>query len=160
MKKILMLSIIFLLLCNTGFASERYLWLNSTDKFSYFFDEQTIRYYKNPDGSRNPNIINVWIKNTYNQDGVNDCIKSRIRNHLLIDGWEDLDYSLTNYLFNLDKNSKKIMDSISYNKYGVKLETYQSSSKWYGITPNSESDLWIQALKEYAANNSAIMKNR
>lgn len=142
------------------FAAERYQWLHSTDTIGFFFDTQTLKFGSTGDGKTNYSILDVWIKDVYNSEGVNDRIKYREKYSLTVEGWENLDYELHHYQFNTKTKQIRSIGYAAYSKKGIVLESTDYKGDWNDIFPDSYGEFWLNEIHLYSLTNRTVIENR
>lgn len=143
-------------------APDRYQWMFSDDKYGHFFDTQTIKYgYNQYSKQVDKTVINVWIKTVYTEDGIRQEIERRKNIDLPIKGFENLSYSLTNYIFTKDKKICPLQ-YIVYDKKGFIIDQETpSNQQWFNIIPGSLGESWHEEIWEYSSGklNSLLMES-
>lgn len=153
MKKMVSLcSIALLLFAFTASASAAsWEWILSTNKYSVFVDTDTI---KKSNATRNsPEIYRIWIKRTFNQDGVNQMIEQLRSNGESTAGYEKLSYSLEfgEYKRTSESDWRRSIEWIDYDTNGKVLNSGQYNSAWKRIKPSTVSEAIfkkVRALKK------------
>jgi hypothetical protein len=86
-------------------------------------------------------IIKVWEKREYSDEGRNDEIQQRIRNGFDVKGYETLSYQLTLWEINCVTRESRMMEQIEYSTDGRMLgsNTYKRkpTEGWQPIPPES-----------------------
>lgn len=75
-KRMCLVILMLMVIGSTCFASERYMWLTSSDTITYYFDTYTFQLSK--DGSWL--YFHVWKKEIYNEQGVQNEILLGVKN--------------------------------------------------------------------------------
>ena len=65
MKKICVLVSLLLLLLSSVASAATWVWLDSTDTFGLFYDQQTIKYLRDYNGKLDKNNVEFWVKTVY-----------------------------------------------------------------------------------------------
>lgn len=174
--------LILLLFASTNtYASDRYKWIYSDDNTGYFFDVKTIKYATDYNGNPDVTKIDVWIKTIYTESGKQQVINQRSNYGLTTNGFDQLSYALTHYVF--QNNKRMFLEYYYYDFDGNILESYYNqqaksltemnnflnhsiSSQYYGqwdnIVPGSIGETIKDAVWNFAHDNlnSMLMKIR
>lgn len=144
-------------------APERYYWMQSNQFEGHFFDTQTLRFVKYASGQPNPNIVDVWIKIVYSDEGVAKELASRTKRGLPVTNYEYLSHVFLHCRFNKEQRKFMSLGEYHYTKDGSILyedETPESKGNWDTVIPNSQGDAWFTKTWNYvSANMDTVMKN-
>lgn len=140
----------------------RYIWMSSNKIFSAWFDKDTIKFVRDDNGI-NTQVVDVWIKFTYSQQGVDEEIQFRTKHKLSVTGYENLHKTIYHYLFNLDTNSTKLLGNTAYDWNGNVIDNYYFSEdrvSWATAIPGGLGESWVKIIRYYSTNNSDVLKER
>ncbi|MBP2654131.1 MAG: hypothetical protein H6Q73_1700 [Firmicutes bacterium] len=125
--KILFLAVIILSYQSlpTAFCADKYFLLCSPATSQIFLDTQSIQTTLSDDQSWL--YINVWIKIKPNDQGIKYELETRKQQNLFTKGFENLDYSLQQFILAYNPTSGKIVyksiSSTDYDKAGKILDS-------------------------------------
>lgn len=159
LKRVGLVLVVFIVIGSTCFASERYMWLTSSDTITYSFDTYTLQVIKDDSWL----YFHVWEKKNYNEQGVQNEIARREKYHLSTEGWENLSYSLTDKTYAILKEpgskrmSMKFSRVIFYDNTGAILNDIPVTPRWKNIVPSSIGETICVKLLNYAANKGKMI---
>lgn|GEM_PF-4641879 len=136
---LLVISLLLLLATTvTASASDRYLWIVSSDDTTYSFDSQTIKFLKKYDETVNYSVIEVWLKCEFNEDG-----KERMKNkYNYIKGIESISYTLEKRIYDIKNHKTMFLTEIVYDETGNVLDVYKNKyANWEDIVPGSYGEI-------------------
>lgn len=153
LKRVCLVLLVYMIIGSICFASDRYMWLTSSDTITYSFDTYTFQVTKDDSWL----YFHVWEKKNYNEQGVQNEIARREKYHLSTEGWENLSYSLTDktYAISEEPGSKRMSMKFSriifYDNTGDILYDISVTPRWKNIIPSSIGETICLKLLHYAA---------
>lgn len=153
-KRMGLVLLMFMIIGSTCFASNRYMWLTSSDTVTYSFDTYTFQVTKD----NSYFYFHVWEKKDFIEQGVQNEIARREKYHLSTEGWENLSYSLTDKTYAISRypGSKRLSNKFSriifYDSNGVVLDDIAITPRWKSVVPGTIGETICLKLLEYAAN--------
>jgi hypothetical protein len=144
MKTLSVMLILFgmCLFCAEAHAADWVYYGTDTLKNYRFYDRASISYPSN-------NIISVWKKDVYSEDGIKDYVAQRVKHKLSTYGYENLSHITCQEEFNCKTKEHSILACSIYEKSGSAIES-QSVAKgqqtWEPIQPGSDVDVYHKVL--------------
>lgn len=171
MKKVsafLLLFCLFLLIGTAPCSAEsddRFQWITSTDTNGYWFDKETIKFSRysmagSVSSYPNTNIIECWLKITYNQNGIDQAIETRKENQMEISGFDRLHFDMSLVLLDTRTKEFSFVSSTFYDTDGKTLDSITFRVYPSAIVPNSIGETILKALQTFATANKQTLLNR
>ena len=159
MKRIVAITVLFLMIFSFTLAAGRYLWIVSSDEITFSFDAYSIKFIKKYNGDIDYSIIDAWLKYDYNEAG-----KAKIKEQYKdIRGIESISHSLNKYMYNSKTHCYRYFSTIFYSDTGNVLYTFKNPyDEWEEIVPGSYAEIieMVLFLHSQDKNNKYLMEQR
>ena len=91
-------------------------------------------------------VVQVWGRRVFSDEGRKEFIQDRIDNRLSIEGMDKLDHFNTLYEINCDKKTDRVLSVVSYDTDGKVISSSVVETKWEYIVPNSIGDSFLKIV--------------
>jgi hypothetical protein len=114
-----------------------------TQGTKWFYDRKTLKILPN-------NIIKVWYKEVYSDEGRKMIIQRRVERGLEVKAYQSLRYTLNLLQINCITRERRLMATSDYPTKGVALQSYayeyQPSEGWNSMSPDSIGNTLYKAV--------------
>ena len=86
------------------------------------------------------NVVQVWGKRVFSDEGRKEFIKDRTDNGLSIEGMDKLDHFNTLYEINCSEKTDRVLSVVTYDTGGKVISSSVVETKWDYIVPDSLGD--------------------
>jgi hypothetical protein len=151
-KIVLLVSLLMVILGSVAFAadSDQYLWLYSTDKVGYYLDTQSITYKINSDKTLDKNIVTIYSKAVFNDEGRQAVTDRLTEKNLDTTKAQQINYLIAKIEYNC--TSQKYIPVYSYiydlDNELISRKVYDKSSS-LDIVPGSTDDKLFKPILAY-----------
>jgi hypothetical protein len=95
---------------------------------------------------RMQNVVQVWGKRVFSDEGRKEFIQDRANNELSILGMEKLENFTSLYEINCNEKTDRILSVVVYDTDGKIVSSSFDETKWENIVPNSIGDSFLNKV--------------
>jgi len=96
--------------------------------------------------NRIKDVVQVWGRRVFSDEGRKEFIKDRIDNRLSVEGMDKIDHFNTLYEINCDKKTDRVLSVVSYDTDGKVISSSVVETKWKYTVPNSIGDSFLKKV--------------
>jgi hypothetical protein len=86
------------------------------------------------------NVVQVWGRRVFSDEGRKEFIKDRIDNGLTVEGMDKLEHFNILYEINCDEKTDRVLSVVTYDTDGKVVSSSVVETTWEYIVPNSIGD--------------------
>ena len=92
------------------------------------------------------NVVQVWGKRVFSDEGRKEFIQDRIDNELSILGMDKLENFTSLYEINCNEKTDRVLSVVVYDTDGKIVSSSFDETKWESIVPNSIGDSFLSKV--------------
>ena len=92
------------------------------------------------------NVVQVWGKRVFSDEGRKEFIRDRVNNELSILGMEKLENFTSLYEINCNEKTDRVLSVVVYDTDGKIVSSSFDETKWESIVPNSIGDSFLNKV--------------
>jgi hypothetical protein len=92
------------------------------------------------------NVVQVWGKRVFSDEGRKEFIQDRVDNGLSILGMEKLENFTSLYEINCNEKTDRVLSVVVYDTDGKIVSSSFDETKWENIVPNSIGDSFLNKV--------------